>query len=166
GRAYSELKNICVWNKTNGGMGSLYRSKHELVLVYKNGTAPHINNIELGRHGRYRTNVWTYAGANLLGGERDAELAMHPTVKPVGLVADALLDCSKRDGIVLDVLRQWQHLDRRPAHRPALLRAGAGTTIRRHHHPPFRGLYRLGRPPCRDWAQLRRSRRPAPGERR
>lgn len=102
GRAYTELKNICVWNKTNGGMGSLYRSKHELVLVYKNGTAPHINNVELGRHGRYRTNVWDYAGANVLGGERDAELAMHPTVKPVGLVADALLDCSKRGGIVLD----------------------------------------------------------------
>ncbi len=102
GRAYSELKNICVWNKTNGGMGSLYRSKHELVLVYKNGSAPHINNVELGRHGRYRTNVWDYAGANVLGGERDAELAMHPTVKPVGLVADALLDCSRRGGIVLD----------------------------------------------------------------
>jgi len=102
GRAYTELKNICVWNKTNGGMGSLYRSKHELVLVYKSGTAPHVNNVELGRHGRYRTNVWDYAGANALGGERDAELAMHPTVKPVGLVADALLDCSKRGGIVLD----------------------------------------------------------------
>ncbi len=102
GRVYSELKNICVWNKTNGGMGSLYRSKHELVLVYKNGTAPHINNVELGRHGRYRTNVWDYAGANVLGGERDAELAMHPTVKPVVLVADALLDCSRRGSIVLD----------------------------------------------------------------
>ena len=103
GRAvYSELKNLCVWNKDNGGMGSLYRSKHELVLVFKNGTASHINNIELGRHGRNRANVWDYPGVNSLHEERRAELAMHPTVKPVALVADAILDCSKRGGIVLD----------------------------------------------------------------
>ena len=80
---YSELKNLCVWNKTNGGMGSLYRSQHEMVFVFKSGTGPHINNVELGRHGRYRTNVWTYAGANAFGATRDADLAMHPTVKPV-----------------------------------------------------------------------------------
>ena len=96
GQAYTELKNLCVWSKTNGGMGSLYRSQHELVFVYKVGTAPHINNVELGRHGRYRTNVWTYAGINSFGKDRDAELALHPTVKPVKLVADAILDCSKR----------------------------------------------------------------------
>lgn len=103
GRAvYAALKNLCVWNKTNGGMGSLYRSKHELVLVFKHGTAAHINNIDLGRHGRYRTNVWDYAGINTLGAERGEELAMHPTVKPVALVADAILDCSRRGGIVLD----------------------------------------------------------------
>ena len=100
--AYSEIKNLCIWNKTNGGMGSLYRSKHELVFVFKVGTAPHINNVELGRHGRYRTNVWDYAGINSFGKDRDAELALHPTVKPVKLVADAILDCSKRGGIVLD----------------------------------------------------------------
>ena len=99
---YSELKNLCVWNKTNGGMGSLYRSKHELVAVFKNGTARHINNVELGANGRYRTNVWDYAGANSFGAERDAALAMHPTVKPVALVEDAILDCSRRGGIVLD----------------------------------------------------------------
>ena len=99
---YSELKNICVWNKTNGGMGSLYRSKHELVAVFKAGTAPHINNVELGRHGRYRSNVWDYAGVNSFGAERDAALAMHPTVKPVALVEDAILDCSRRGAIVLD----------------------------------------------------------------
>jgi DNA modification methylase len=99
---YSELKNICVWNKTNAGMGSLYRSKHELVFVYKVGTAPHINNIELGRHGRYRTNVWDYAGINSFGRDRDSLLALHPTVKPVALIADAIKDCSKRGGIVLD----------------------------------------------------------------
>ena len=94
---YSEQKNLCVWNKSNAGMGSLYRSKHELVVVYKVGTAPHINNFELGRTGRYRTNVWDYAGVNTFGKNRDAMLAMHPTVKPVALVADAIKDCSRRD---------------------------------------------------------------------
>jgi DNA modification methylase len=109
--AYSELKNLCVWAKTNGGMGSLYRSQHELVFVFKNGTAPHINNVELGRHGRYRTNLWTYPGINSFGRTRDAELALHPTVKPIALVKDAILDCSKRGGIVLDAF------------------AGSGTTL-------------------------------------
>ena len=99
---YSELKNLCVWAKTNGGMGSLYRSQHELVFVFKSGRAPHINNVELGTHGRYRTNVWSYAGANAFSATRDDDLAMHPTVKPVALVADAILDCSKRKGLVLD----------------------------------------------------------------
>jgi DNA modification methylase len=98
---YSELKNICVWTKSNGGMGSLYRSQHELVAVFKNGSAPHINNVELGCHGRNRTNVWAYAGMNAFGAERDKALAMHPTVKPA-LVEDAILDCSNRGGIVLD----------------------------------------------------------------
>ena len=100
--AYSELKNLCVWAKTNAGMGSLYRSQHELVFVFKHGTAGHINNVELGRFGRNRTNVWTYAGVNTFGKDREAELAMHPTVKPVALVADAILDCSHRGGIILD----------------------------------------------------------------
>ena len=99
--AYTELKNICVWSKTNAGMGSLYRSQHEFVLVFKSGKAPHINNIELGKHGRHRTNVWSYAGVNSWGQER-ANLVDHPTVKPVALVSDAILDCSKRKGIVLD----------------------------------------------------------------
>ena len=102
GATYSEFKNLCVWNKTNGGMGSLYRSKHELVFVFKHGTAPHINNIELGKHGRYRTNVWDYAGVNTMREGRMDELAMHPTVKPIALFADAILDCSHRNGIVLD----------------------------------------------------------------
>jgi DNA modification methylase len=99
---YNELKNVCVWVKTNAGMGSLYRSQHELVLVFKVGTAPHVNNIELGKYGRYRTNIWRYAGANSFGSERDKNLAMHPTVKPVRLVADAILDCSRRGDLVLD----------------------------------------------------------------
>ena len=102
GTIYTEYKNLCVWEKTNAGMGSLYRSQHELVGVFKVGTAPHVNNIELGRHGRYRTNIWRYAGANSFGSERDKNLAMHPTVKPVRLVADAILDCSRRGDVVLD----------------------------------------------------------------
>ncbi|MEO1206478.1 MAG: DNA methyltransferase [Pseudomonadota bacterium] len=100
--SFSELKNLCVWAKTNGGMGSLYRSQHELVFVFKSGAASHINNVELGKHGRYRTNVWSYAGANAFGATRDGDLAMHPTVKPVALVADAILDCSNRKGLILD----------------------------------------------------------------
>ena len=99
--AYTELKNICVWTKNNGGMGSLYRSQHELVFVFKSGTAPHINNVELGKYGRYRTNVWSYAGVNGFGEERN-DLHLHPTVKPVAMVADAIKDCSHRKGIVLD----------------------------------------------------------------
>jgi DNA modification methylase len=103
GRAvYSELKNLCVWNKTNAGMGSFYRSKHELVFVWKSGTASHINNFELGQHGRHRTNVWDYPAANTMRAGRLQELAMHPTVKPVALVADAIKDCSRRNGLVLD----------------------------------------------------------------
>jgi DNA modification methylase len=100
---FSELKNLCVWNKTNGGMGSFYRSKHELVFVFKIGTAPHTNSFELGQTGRYRTNVWDYAGISSIGANRMDELAMHPTVKPVALVADAIRDCSRRGETVLDV---------------------------------------------------------------
>lgn len=99
---YQKLINLCVWNKTNGGMGSFYRSQHELIFVFKHGTAAHINNVELGRHGRYRTNIWNYPGVNSFGSERDEALALHPTVKPVRLIADAILDASKRGDIVLD----------------------------------------------------------------
>ena len=101
-RTYRELKNLVVWNKTNAGMGSFYRSQHELIFVWKNGRGKHVNNIELGRHGRNRSNVWTYAGVNAFGRERLDELGMHPTVKPVALVADAIRDCSRRGDVVLD----------------------------------------------------------------
>jgi DNA modification methylase len=101
-KVYSELKNLCVWNKTNAGMGSFYRSKHELVFVWKSGTAAHTNHFELGQHGRNRTNVWDYAGISSMRAGRLEELAMHPTVKPVALVADAIKDCSRRGGLVLD----------------------------------------------------------------
>jgi DNA modification methylase len=99
---YTELKNLCVWNKSNAGMGSFYRSKHELVFVWKKGTGPHINTFELGQYGRHRSNVWDFAGVNSLRAGRMDELAMHPTVKPVALVAEAIKDCSRRNGIVLD----------------------------------------------------------------
>lgn len=100
---YSELKNLCVWNKTNAGMGSLYRSQHELVFVYKKGTAPHVNNVMLGRYGRHRSNVWTYAGQNSMGGASGkGKLALHPTVKPVAMIADIIADASNRGAIVLD----------------------------------------------------------------
>lgn len=118
---YADLKNICVWAKSNGGMGSLYRSQHEFVFVFKSGTAPHINNVELGKHGRYRTNVWAYAGTNAFGRTRADDLAMHPTVKPVALVADAILDCSRRKGLVLDAF------------------AGSGTTLVAAHKTGRRG---------------------------
>ena len=100
--AYTALKNVCVWNKLSGGMGSLYRSQHELVFVFKNGDAPHTNNIELGVHGRYRTNVWDYPGIFIKNKVNKANINLHPTVKPVGLLADILLDASPRKGIVLD----------------------------------------------------------------
>lgn len=99
---HGNLKNLVVWNKDNGGMGSFYRSKHELILIWKNGTAPHINNIELGRHGRNRTNVWDYPGANSLRSCRLDEVGLHPTVKPTAMVADALMDASSRNGVILD----------------------------------------------------------------
>ncbi|MCO5063544.1 MAG: site-specific DNA-methyltransferase [Rhizobiaceae bacterium] len=99
---YSELKNLIVWDKGVAGMGTFYRSRHELVFVFKNGNARHISNFELGQFGRHRSNVWQYRGMAGAAGNRLAELQLHPTVKPAQMVADALLDCSRRGGIVLD----------------------------------------------------------------
>jgi DNA modification methylase len=100
---YGELLNICVWNKSNAGMGSLYRSKHEMVFVYRVGDAPHTNAVELGKHGRNRTNVWDYASVNSLKGSRREDLALHPTVKPVAMVADAICDVTRQGELVLDI---------------------------------------------------------------
>jgi DNA modification methylase len=100
--AYSELKNLVVWAKTNAGQGSYYRSQHELVFVFKNGNGPHQNNIQLGRYGRNRSNLWAYAGVNTFRTGRLDDLSVHPTVKPIALVADAMRDCSRRNDIVLD----------------------------------------------------------------
>lgn len=101
-RSYGKPVNLIVWDKGVGGMGSMWRSQHELILVFKKGDAPHINNVELGKHGRYRTNVWAYRGFNTGGAQRLEELARHPTAKPVQMLADAMLDCSGRGDIVLD----------------------------------------------------------------
>jgi DNA modification methylase len=101
---YDSLLNLCVWVKNCGAMGSFYRSQHELILVFRNGKSQHLNNVQLGRYGRNRTNVWNYPGANTFSKQTDEGnlLALHPTVKPVALIADALLDCSARGHLVLD----------------------------------------------------------------
>jgi DNA modification methylase len=111
GQLYGPMLNLVVWNKSNAGQGSFYRSQHELIGVFPVGDQPHRNNIQLGRFGRNRSNVWNYVGVNTFGKGRMEALATHPTVKPVALVADALLDCTTRGGIVLDQF------------------AGSGTTI-------------------------------------
>ena len=103
-QVYESLLNVCIWVKNNGGMGSFYRSRHELVFVFRNGKGQHRNNVQLGRYGRNRTNVWEYPSVNTLSkiSEEGNLLALHPTVKPVALIADALLDCSARGDVVLD----------------------------------------------------------------
>jgi len=100
---YGERLNLCIWNKSNAGMGSLYRSKHELAFVYRVGSASHFNAVELGRHGRNRTNIWDYPSVNSFVGSRREDLALHPPVKPVALVADAICDVSRRGDLVLDI---------------------------------------------------------------
>ena len=102
-QVYDEMKNLIVWAKDNGGMGTFYRSRHELIFVWKKGSAPHLNTFELGQHGRYRTNVWQYKGVNTLKAGRMDELSQHPTVKPVQMIADAIKDVSGRGDIVLDL---------------------------------------------------------------
>jgi hypothetical protein len=99
---YAAQLNVCVWNKSNAGMGSLYRSKHELVFVFRVGEAQHLNTVELGKHGRNRTNIWDYPSVNTFGGSRQQDLALHPTVKPTSMVADAICDVTRRGDLVLD----------------------------------------------------------------
>jgi DNA methylase len=99
---YTELKNIVAWAKSAAGMGSLYRSQHELICVFKSGVGRHTNNVELGKNGRNRTNVWQYDSAGTQARKGNNVLELHPTVKPVQMVMDALLDCSNRGDIVID----------------------------------------------------------------
>jgi DNA modification methylase len=101
-QVFSELKQLIVWAKTNAGQGSHYRSQHELIFMFKNGNGPHQNNIQLGRYGRHRSNLWSYAGVNTFRTGRLDDLSVHPTVKPIALVADAMRDCSRRNDIILD----------------------------------------------------------------
>jgi DNA modification methylase len=96
------LLNLIVWAKTNAGMGSLYRSQHELLPLFKKGDAPHVNNVELGKKGRWRSNIWTYPGASSLGSDARRGLQDHPTVKPAIMLADAFLDLTNRGEIVID----------------------------------------------------------------
>jgi DNA modification methylase len=100
--AYPEMLNLVVWVKTNGGQGSLYRSAHELIFVFKTTPGNHLNNVQLGKFGRNRTNVWSYPGVNTFREGRLEDLRAHPTVKPVAMIADAMRDCSRRGDIVLD----------------------------------------------------------------
>src|SRR5581483_7986683 len=100
-RTYGEFLNLAVWVKTNAGQGSFYRSQHELVGVFRVGGEPYLNNVQLGRYGRSRSNVWRYAGVNAFRAGRLDELRAHPTVKPVELVSDAIKDCTRRSDIVL-----------------------------------------------------------------
>ena len=157
-RALRAARTLCVWNKTNGGMGTFYRSKHEMVFVFKVGSGPHINNFGLGEKGRYRTNVWDYAGVNTFKRGRMDELRAHPTVKPLPLVVDALKDCSTRGGLVLDPVRRQRHdpagggedRPRRPRHR-------ARPALRRRRHRPLAGTDRRGSGSCRDRQDVQRA---------
>ena len=102
-RTYAELKNVCVWVKDSGGQGSFYRSQHELVFVFKSGKTKHTNNVQLGKYGRYRTNIWQYPRVNShCSKSEEPDLQLHPTVKPVAMVAEAIMDCTARGEIILD----------------------------------------------------------------
>jgi DNA modification methylase len=118
---YTEFKQLVVWAKSNAGMGTFYRSQHELVFVFKNGRGRHINTFGLGDKGRHRSNLWSYDGANTFRKGRDQDLAAHPTVKSVAMVADAILDCSHRGDLILDPF------------------SGSGTTLLAAHRTKRRG---------------------------
>ena len=153
--------NLIVWAKSNAGMGSLYRSQHELLPLFKKGTAPHINNVELGKNGRWRSNVWTYPGASSMGSEARQGLQHHPTVKPVAMLEDALLDMTERGDIVLDPFlgsgstliaaektgRNCRGLELDPLYcHPAPIRGGDGTASRPGKHG--RDICRTGATPA------------------
>ena len=118
---YAEFKQLAVWTKNNAGMGAFYRSQHELVFIFKSGKGRHINNFGLGAKGRHRSNVWPYAGVNTFRKGRDQDLESHPTVKPLAMVMDALLDCSNRGDLILDPF------------------SGSGTTLVAAHRTKRRG---------------------------
>jgi ParB-like nuclease domain/DNA methylase len=140
--AYSDLENLCVWVKDNGGKSSLSRSQHELVFVFKHGRNGDRKNIQSGRLGRNRSNVWYYPGAKSFArsGADGNLLALHPTVKPVAMISDAIVDCSARGEIVLDPFLGIRHNgDCCRTHWPTRLRAGARSPLRRYDRPPLAG---------------------------
>ena len=159
GTVYRETLNIVAWVKSNAGQGSFYRSQHELIGVFRVGQGPHLNNIELGRHGRSRSNVWHYAGVNTFRAGRLDDLKAHPTVKPVALVADAMRDVTRRRDIVLDTFCGLRNND--PGGRacgPPGLHAGARAALRRCRHQTMADIYASGRHPYRGRPNLRRTR--------
>jgi hypothetical protein len=144
---YGELLNLCIWNKSSAGMGTLYRSKHELVFVYRVGTARDLGMVERGKRSRGRTNVWDYASINSTRGSRRRDLAFHETVKPTGLVADAIEDVTKPGDLVLDLFlgsgttlmasertgRRFRGLDIDPAHVDVAIARWSARTGRKPH---------------------------------
>ena len=156
---YSELKNLVVWNKTNSGQGTFYRSQHELIFVFKHGHAPHINNFGLGQYGRNRSNIWTYAGVNTFRAGRLDDLSIHPTVKPVALIADAMRDCSRRGDIVLDPFMGSGTRDCcRRARRATWVRSRARPCLCRCLCSPLAGVHQARRNPEEHRSDLRRNR--------
>ena len=153
---YRDTINIAVWVKSKAGQGSFYRSQHEFVGVFRIGQAPHLNNVELERHGRSRSNVWHYAGVNSFRAGRMEELRSHPSAKPVALVADAIKDCTRRGDVVLDTFCRLGHHDHRcRAGRTPCPCAGNRASFCRRRHPPLAGLYPPGRTPRRERVELR-----------
>jgi hypothetical protein len=157
-QVYDSILNLCVWVKDKGGMGSLYRSQHELVVVFKNGNGKHRNNVQLGRYGRNRTNVWEYPGVNTFARQTDEGnlQALHPTVKPIALVADAILDCSaRRSG-----LRRFFSIGINPdcgrAYRPSVSRHRTRLPLCQYSCPTMATIYRRPRCPRRNWQAIQR----------
>ena len=150
--------NLIVWAKTNAGMGSLYRSQHELLPLFKCGPAPHVNNIELGKRGRWRSNVWTYPGASSLGSDARRGLQDHPTVKPTAMLEDALVDLTNRGDIVIDpFLGSGSTLIRGGCDGPRLPRRRARSALRRRDPAPLPGRHGQPDRPRRDWRDVRRA---------
>jgi hypothetical protein len=147
-KAYSDLLNLCVWIKNNGGLGSLYRSQHELVLVFRSGSGRHCNNVQLGRFGRNWTNLWQYQSATSFSrsGDEGNLFSVHPTIKPATLVADAIMDRTNRRDVVLDgflgsgstviaAARTWRRcygLELDPIYVDVIVRRWQAFTRRRH----------------------------------
>ena len=149
-QVYSELNNVCVWVKDNSGIGSFYRSQHELIFVFKNGRESHRNNVQVGQYGRYRTNVWQYPGVNSSSRSADecTQLKLHPTAKPVALVADAIMDCTSRRDIVLDPFVGSGTTVSQRSVRARVLWHQLGCSVCRYDRPTLAGIHRASCHAC------------------